>query len=367
MPNSETEFLSLFGWDGFFESQMTHFLSQNLVPARVICEERNLYRVQLDIEKVAWASISGKMQFNARTRADYPAVGDWVLLESEGNSDRAIIHSICPRKTVIQRKQVGSNTDIQILSSNVDYVFVTTSANDDLNYRRVERYLAVAWESGSTPIILLTKADVCAEKISEITTNVRMEFPGVEVFSLSQDEFEKAEFFPDYLKTGKTSVVIGSSGVGKSTLVNFLIGDEQIKTQDVRKADGKGRHTTTSRSLYVSRYGGLIIDTPGMRELQLSDHADGVKTQFADIETLIEGCRFTDCQHRTEPGCKIIEALEDNSLSETRWISYQKLIAEVRHSLRKQNRALASEDRKLWRKRSLDARTTGLTKRGRWR
>lgn len=364
MLNSQKEFLSLFGWDGFFESQNTNLVSISLVPARVICEERNLYRVQLDIDNVLLASISGKMQFNAMTRADYPAVGDWVLAEASDQSDRAIIHHVCPRKTVIQRKQVGSSADIQILSANVDYVFVTTSASDDLNYRRIERYLAVAWESGSTPIILLTKADICAEEVFNIAANVRLEFPGVEVYTLSKNEFEKAEFLSDYLKKGTTSVVVGSSGVGKSTFVNFLIGQEQIKTQDVREGDGKGRHTTTSRSLYVSRYGGLIIDTPGMRELQLAHHAEGVKTQFADIESLIAGCRFTDCQHRTEPGCKIIEALEDDSLSEDRWKSYQKLAAEVRHGLRKQNRALTAEDRKLWKKMSINARNKGLTKKG---
>lgn len=364
MLNSQKEFLSLFGWDGFFESQNAILVSQNLVPARVICEERNLYRIQLDIDKVLWASVSGKLQFNAVTRADYPAVGDWVLVEAADQSDRAVIHHICPRKTVIQRKQVGSSADIQILSANVDYVFVTTSANDDLNYRRIERYLAVAWESGATPIILLTKADICADEVLAIATNVRKEFPGIEVYTLSNTEFENAEFLSYYLKEGKTSVVVGSSGVGKSTLVNFLIGQEQIKTQDVREADGKGRHTTTSRSLYVSRYGGLIIDTPGMRELQLADHAEGVSLQFADIENLIAGCRFTDCQHRTEPGCKIIEALDDESLSEDRWKSYQKLAAEVRHGLRKQNRALAAEDRKLWKKMSITARNKGFAKKG---
>ncbi len=364
MLNSQKEFLSLFGWDGFFESQNTNSIYHNLVPARVICEERNLYRVQLSFNNVAWASVSGKMQFNAMTRANYPAVGDWVMVEANDQSDRVIIQHICPRKSVIQRKQVGSSADIQILSANVDYVFVTTAVSGDLNFRRMERYLAVAWASGATPIILLTKSDICAEEIFDIANKVREEFPGIEVYTLSMNEFEKAEFFSDYLRKGKTSVVIGSSGVGKSTLVNYLIGLEQIKTQGVREADGKGRHTTTSRSLYVSRYGGLIIDTPGMRELQLADHADGVSAQFADIEGLTTGCRFTDCQHQTEPGCKIVEALEDDSLNEERWKSYQKLAAEVRHGLRKQNRALASEDRKLWKKMSINARNKGLGRRG---
>lgn len=364
MLNSEKEFLSLFGWDGFFESQIANVVLQNSVPARVICEERNLYRVQLGLTNVLWASVSGKMQFTATTRVDFPAVGDWVLVEAHGPSDRAVIHHIVPRKTMIQRKQVGSSADLQILSTNVDYVFVTTSVNDELNYRRIERYLAVAWESGSTPVILLTKSDICTTEIVDVINDVRREFPGVDVYALSKDSFEEAHFLSGYLTEGKTSVVVGSSGVGKSTLVNFLIGGDQIKTQDVRVADGKGRHTTTSRSLYLSHYGGLIIDTPGMRELQLSDHEEGVKAQFADIENLIADCRFTDCQHETEPDCAIKKAIDDSSLTDVRWKSYQKLAAEVRHGLRKQNSALAAEDRKIWKKMSIGSRNKDLTKKG---
>lgn len=363
MLSSEKEFLFLFGWDGFFASQCPDLVSRSLVPARVICEEKNLYRIQVGMDHVLWASISGKMQFKARTRIDYPAVGDWVLVEipdQAGQADRGIIQQIVSRKTVIHRKQVGSSADMQILATNVDCIFVTTSMNEDLNYRRLERYLAVAWESGSMPVILLTKADLCAEENTSIAMDVQREFPGVAVHVLSKEVFDQAEFLGEYLKPGKTSVFIGSSGVGKSTLVNFLIGngqvEEPIKTQEVREGDGKGRHTTTSRHLYVSRYGGLIIDTPGMREIQLSDHAEGIRTQFSDIEDLIKGCRFSDCQHQTEPGCAVKEAYEDGTLSEERWHSYQKLEAEVRHGLRRQDKVLLAEDRKIWKKISINAR-----------
>lgn len=361
MLSSEKEFLSLFGWDDFFASCEKINLTCSLFPARVICEERNLYRVQAGLHNVLWASVSGKMQFNAATRVDYPAVGDWVMIELPEQSDRGVIHQVLPRKTILHRKQVGSSADMQILSTNVDYVFVTTSINEDLNYRRVERYLTVARDAGSVPIILLTKADLYAEEIFEIVAKVQKEFPGVQVHALSKNNFAEATFLSEYIQTGKTSVFLGSSGVGKSTLVNFLIDSEnaekeQIKTQDIRESDGKGRHTTTSRSLYLSHYGGLVIDTPGMRELQLSDHAEGIKSQFADIEELIQSCRFSDCQHQTEPDCAIREALLNEALSEARWQSFQKLEAEVRHGLRKQNRALAAEDRKLWKKISINAR-----------
>jgi ribosome biogenesis GTPase / thiamine phosphate phosphatase len=362
MINSEQEFLSLFGWDDFFESQKTENDSYNLKPARVICEERNLYQVQIDTDKAILAAVSGKLQFNAATRADYPAVGDWVLISNDPEADRAIIHSICPRKMVIQRKQVGSSADIQILSTNVDTVFITTSANDDLNFKRIERYLSIAWDSKATPVILLTKADVCVDDIENILEKTKNEFPAVAVFALSQNNFEQADFFSEYLKKGTTSVFIGSSGVGKSTLVNYLIGEDVAKTQSIREDDSKGRHTTTARSLYVSRYGGLIIDTPGMRELQLSDHTEGLKAQFAEIDELINLCKFSDCKHLTEPGCQILKALENESLSLDHWNSYQKLANEVRHGLRKQNRAIAAEDRRVWKKLTTDARERGLHK-----
>lgn len=359
---SEKEFSFLFGWDDFFESHSSNFASTSLIRARVICEERNLYRVQTDHKKTQWASVSGKLQFNAKARADFPAVGDRVLIKEE--SDRAVIHYVLPRKSVLQRKQVGSSADMQILATNVDTMFIATSANRDLNFQRIERYLAVAFESGATPILLLTKADICAGDIDEIIGKVRECFPKISVFPLSKEDFSKADFLAEFLKPGGTSVIVGSSGVGKSTLVNFLIGTEQIKTQEVRDSDSKGRHTTTSRSMYVCRYGGLIIDTPGMRELQLLDHEEGVKSQFADIEELIPQCRFSDCRHETEPGCAVKEALTEGLVSESRWRNYQKLEAEVRHGLRRQNRILLTEDRKIWKKQSLEARQRRISRRG---
>jgi ribosome biogenesis GTPase len=364
MSIPEKEFLNLFGWSDFFENQLSQPVSSSLFPARVICEERNLYRVQSGLNQIFWASVTGKMQYNAMNRGDYPAVGDWVMVELPPQSDRGVIHQVLQRTTSIYRKQVGSSADMQILSTNVNYAFITSSMNTDLNYRRIERYLAVAWDSGCTPVILLTKADVCTDEVHDVIADVEHEFPGVQVHALSKDNFESAYFLAEYLKAGTTSVFIGSSGVGKSTLVNFLIGQEQIKTQDIRGDDDKGRHTTTSRHLYMSRYGGLVIDTPGMRELQLSDHSEGVSSQFSDIEELISSCRFGDCQHETEPGCAIKEALDSESLSVERWQSYQKLEAEVRHGLRKQNKALASEDRKIWKKLTSDGKRMGKAKRG---
>ncbi len=367
MYSSEKEFLNLFGWNSFYNEQNSIQDLKSLVPARVICEERNLYRLQLGLEKNLWATISGKLQFSASSRADYPAVGDWVMVEVDDNSNRGVIHKICPRKSIIYRKQVGSSSDMQILSTNVDYIFITTSVNEDLNFRRIERYLTVAWDSGAVPVILLTKVDICSVKIESVIAQVQLEFPGVQTYAISKNEFESASFFSDYLKSGKTTIFIGSSGVGKSTLVNFLtgqMGHTEIKTKEIREADGKGRHTTTSRNLYVSRFGGLVIDTPGMRELQLSDHAEGIQTQFSDIELLITTCRFSDCKHDTEPNCAIKKALTEKIISEERWERYQKLEREVRHMMRKQDKVLSAEDKKLWKKRSIFARNKGRSKKG---
>jgi ribosome biogenesis GTPase len=362
MTNSSQEFLRLFGWDSFFESHLGQ-VSRSLFPARVICEERNLYRVQTGLTTAVWAAVSGKLQFNSNSRADFPAVGDWVLIDLPEQADRGVIQQIIPRKTIIYRKQVGT-ADMQILSTNVDYAFVTTSVNEDLNFRRLERYLAVAREAGTIPVILLTKADICQEKIVGIVEEVQKAFRDIDVHAVSQGHFDEAYFLPHYLVEGSTSIVIGSSGVGKSTLVNYLIGEEKIEVQEIREYDGRGRHTTTSRNLYRSRFGGLVIDTPGMRELQLSDHAEGVAEQFADIEELLRSCRFSDCQHRTEPGCAVKNAMDEGSISQDRWKSYEKLEAEVRHGLRKQNKAIASEDKKVWKRRSREVRGNGRMKKG---
>ncbi|MGE0614637.1 MAG: ribosome small subunit-dependent GTPase A [Bacteriovoracia bacterium] len=354
------------GWDGFFESQNLGLLSPAWRPARVICEERGLYRVQFSETDMRWACVSGKMQFNADGRESYPAVGDWVLVDTPNPHDRGVIHGVYPRKTVIQRKQAGTAGGMQILAANVDTIFITTSLNEDLNHRRLERYLVMAWESGCTPVILLTKADLCADTgdVEAAVWDAQRTFPGVDVHALSQANFAQAEFFAAYLEVGKTAVVVGSSGVGKSTLVNYLIDDDRIRTQAIREDDARGRHTTTSRALYVSRFGGLVIDTPGMRELQLADHEEGVSAQFADIEEWAQSCRFNDCQHDTEPDCAVKSARANGELGEDRWASYLKLAAEVRFEMRKQDKALASEQRKLWKKRSKEAAQRSKSKRG---
>lgn len=355
--HSDKEFLYQFGWNGFFESHFAQINESELektAVARVICEERNLYRLQFSNEIKLWGSVTGKIQFEAGNREDFPAVGDFVLAEISG--ERAVIKQVLERKTILKRKQVGSVLGIQILSTNVDYAFITTSMNEDLNIRRLERYITLVSDARVTPVIVLTKADLYLGDQSEVIQKVQKAFSAVEVHVVAQNSFAEARFLPELVCRGTTSVFIGSSGVGKSTLVNFLIGEYKMKTQEIREDDDKGKHTTTSRQLFVSRFGGLVIDTPGMRELQLLDHEEGLHSQFEDIEEISKSCKFTDCYHQTEPGCAINAAIAAGELETERWNSYQKLLKEIRHMQRKQDKALASEDKKAWKKLTMSVR-----------
>jgi ribosome biogenesis GTPase len=366
---SDAEFLNRYGWSEFFEKALSHspvaslLASSELRLARVVCEERKLYRLQISITQETWGAVSGKMIRDASSRPDFPAVGDWVLIEEPVGNERAIIHEILPRHTVVVRKQVGESVDVQILSSNVDTVFVTSSLNEELNFRRIERFLTVSREGGATPILLLTKSDLLGDDADEFVAEARREFAGTKVYPLSQDELESTSVFAEVLKPGTTSVFLGSSGVGKSTIVNYLIGEERIETQEVREKDGKGRHTTTSRNMYLSRFGGMIIDTPGMREVQLSDHGEGLSEQFADVEELILKCRFSNCKHADEPGCSIRGSLASGTLTEERWNSFLKLEAETLARRTKKERVTVVDEKQASKKLMLDARNRGRSKR----
>lgn len=364
MSNIDTEFLSHQGWDVFYEQIFKDPFLSALTPARVIGEERELYRLQWQKDETCWGAITGKLQYRAKGREDFPAVGDWVLIDLPSGSDRAVIHAVCPRKSVIERRQAASSTaERQIIAANVDTVFIATSLNEDFNLRRLHRYVAVVLETKAQPVILLTKSDLLPDGGKEQRRAVEQEFPAIQVHSLSMSAYEQAGFFNDYLQDGKTVVVVGSSGVGKSTLVNYLIGKESLKTQEIRESDGRGRHTTTARFLFPTRFAGWIIDTPGMRELSLLDHEEGLSAQFSEIEEILGTCRFSDCKHETEPGCAVQMALDQGLITLDRWESYLKLAAEVRHAQRKHDHKLLAEDRKRWKKMTLQGRALGENKR----
>ena len=300
-------------------------LHEGLHLGRVSEQHRELYAVITGNGEVR-ASVSGKLAFNARGSADFPAVGDWVLLDrADGNAGNAVIHQVLRRKSIFERKGAGTAHTTQIVAANIDVVFICMSLNADFNLRRLERYLSIAWNSGATPVIVLTKADLC-DDVSERLEEIATVSVGTDVVVCSCVEDGGVRGVLPYIAKGRTIAFIGSSGVGKSTLINRLMGRDVLATREIDEND-RGRHATTSRQLLLLPGGGMVIDTPGMRELQL-ESTDLGKT-FEDIQALAEGCRYRDCSHGSEPGCAVRGAIQAGTLSEERFGSYRKLLREV--------------------------------------
>lgn len=289
-------------------------LYKELYIGRVISEYKNLYKVVTEDGELT-AEISGKLRFKVKNVSDYPAVGDFVMIDrTEDISGNAIIHTILTRKSAFIRKAAGTSNDNQIVASNIDTVFICMSLNNDFNIRRIERYLGIAWDSGAKPVIVLTKSDLCkdlSEKLTEIDT-VAMGVDVIVTSSMSEDGYLPIK---SYLGSGKTIAFIGSSGVGKSTLINKVIGENILETNGIRN-DDKGRHTTTRREMIVIPNGGVVIDTPGMREIGI-ESVDLSKT-FTDIDELSAKCKFSDCTHSNEPKCAVQEAIRAGLLSKDR-------------------------------------------------
>lgn len=313
---------------GLSERFMTEStLYKGLYIGRVVSQYKNLYKIVTESGELT-AEVSGKFRFNTKTVSKYPAVGDFVMMDRVNDeSGNAIIHHVLTRKSAFIRKAAGTANDEQIVASNVDTVFICMSLNNDFNLRRIERYLGIAWDSGASPVIVLTKSDLC-DNISEKLAELDMVACGVDVIvtsSISEDGYLSVR---DYIHSGKTVAFIGSSGVGKSTLINRLIGESVIATKETRN-DDKGRHTTTRREMFILSNGGVVIDTPGMREIGL-ESADLSKT-FADITALSTRCKFKDCTHSNEPNCGVQEAINQGLLSKDRLESYLKLKKETKY------------------------------------
>ncbi|MBS4177987.1 ribosome small subunit-dependent GTPase A [Lederbergia citrea] len=340
--------LQTLGWNQFFETEFLTYKEEGYTVGRVALEHKRLYRVFTEDSEVL-AEVSGKFRFNSLGRGDYPAVGDWVVMTVRPEEGKATIHAILPRKSKFSRKVAGVTTEEQIVAANVDHVFIVAALNADFNVRRIERYMLTAWESGANPVIVLSKADLC-DDVDEKVRKTETVAIGVPIHVVSAEQNIGLEGLSAYLEKGRTIALLGSSGVGKSTLVNAFTGKESLKTGGIREGDDRGRHTTTHRELIVLDQGGILIDTPGMRELQLWEADTGLGQGFADIEVLGEQCKFRDCQHNGEPGCAVGQAITDGELDLERFKSYLKLQKELAYLDRKEDKQLAIAEKEKWKK-----------------
>jgi ribosome biogenesis GTPase len=340
--------LSALGWSEFFEEYFRPYAAQGYTSGRVALEHKGFYRVYTEYGDLL-AEIAGKLRHEAANRADLPAAGDWVALRPRPEEGRATIHAILPRKSKFARKTAGERTEEQIVGANIDTVLLMMSLNQDFNLRRIERYLAVAWESGANPVVVLSKADLCADAAAS-AAEIQKVAAGVPWHAISVVTHEGLDALSQYFGCGQTVALLGSSGVGKSSLINHLLGREQLRVQEVREDDDRGRHTTTHRELILLPQGGLVLDTPGMRELQLWDAQEGVTRAFDEIEELASQCYFRNCQHKDEPRCAVREALETGALDEARYRNYDKLQRELRYLETKQDKGAQIAEKKKWKK-----------------
>jgi ribosome biogenesis GTPase / thiamine phosphate phosphatase len=335
--------LEKYGWNDRFAAAFAEIAAAGRIPARVVLEHTHIYRVAIE-DGETLARVSGRLRHRAGIRSEFPAVGDWVALEPVADGD-ARIHAVLPRVSRFSRRAAGDATEEQVVAANIDVVFLVGGLDRDFNPRRLERYLVVAWESGATPVILLNKADL-VDAPEQYADQVRAIAPGVDVHALSARDPQTLDVVRQYLSVGRTAALLGSSGVGKSTIVNRLVGFDLLRTQDVRVTDNRGRHTSTARQLVLLESGGILIDTPGMRELQLWESGDALGDTFADIVSTAASCRFRDCRHLQEPGCAVRAAVASGTVPAARLESFHKLAAEREHQERQLDaRALIDDKR----------------------
>lgn len=306
---------------------------------RVVSQEKGMYRIAGPEGEQA-ACLSGKFRLGVETASEYPVVGDYVLVDAS-RGELAVIKRVLPRKSLFVRKAAGTKRTEQAVAANIDTVFLCMALNRDFNLRRLERYLAVAWDSGATPVALLTKADL-ADDLEEKTAAVQRTAPGTALIVTSALESLGLDQLAPYLEEGATVAFVGSSGVGKSTLVNRFLGEERLATNGLRN-DDRGRHTTTRRELLCLPCGAMVIDTPGMRELGMWETGDGLGAAFSEIEALSAACRFRNCTHTSEPGCAVQAAIAAGELDLERWLSYRKLAAESAYAKNAEQSAYAKE------------------------
>jgi ribosome biogenesis GTPase len=336
--------LTTYGWSERFQRDFAPYAAEGLIPGRVVVQQRGRWRLVTEAGEID-AELAGRFVREA-AEGGFPVAGDWVAVQPGG-----LIRAVLPRTSAFTRWAAGPAGGVQVAAANVDVAFLTASLNADLNLRRLERYLAAAYQSGAQPVIVLTKADAC-DDVAAATAEVERVAFGVPVLPVSALTGQGLEAVTAYLAPGRTAVLLGSSGVGKSTLVNALAGRERMATRAIREDDARGRHTTTHRELILLPSGGLILDTPGMRELGLHDAEAGVAQVFGDLEAEVEAlaadCRFADCRHQREPGCAVQAALAEGRIDAARLASWRKLQRELAHERRREDPLARKAEQKRW-------------------
>jgi ribosome biogenesis GTPase / thiamine phosphate phosphatase len=320
--------LSELGFNDWFRKRRDELHKTELNVARITRVDRDRYLVRNERGEVR-AEATGRLLYAADMNQDLPCVGDWTLVQYYNDGAFAIIHELLPRRTFLRRKLAGKRVDYQMIASNIDVAFIMQSCDSDFNIRRMERYIVMVKDGRIEPVILLSKTDLIgAEGLEKRLSDIGRACSGVRVIAFSSKTGVGLQTLRETLEKGKTYCLLGSSGVGKTTLLNHLLGREEFETQPVREKDGKGRHTTARRQLTLLGNGALLIDTPGMRELGMIGASSGIDETFSDIHALSADCRFKDCTHTTETGCSVLAAVGNKELSEERYRSYLKLMKE---------------------------------------
>ncbi|MDD5190466.1 MAG: ribosome small subunit-dependent GTPase A [Dehalococcoidales bacterium] len=355
LNNNGLPSLEKLGWDAFFAGAFQSLTLENCIPGRVTGQERNRYKVHHHLGE-CFATLSGRAIFREMPGDIRPTVGDWVALRSVNAGSDALIEAILPRKGKLSRQLAGGRdrfaggtTGEQVVAANVDTVFIVSGLDNKHNAspRRIERYLALAWSAGASPVIICNKTDVCPD-VPAYIAEIEQIALGVPIIPISATQKTGLDGLDEYLTPGKTAAFLGSSGVGKSSIINALLGEELLKVGEVRENDARGRHTTTRRELFFLPRGGMVIDTPGMREIHLWGEEDDISGAFQDIADLAVGCRFRDCLHRKEPGCAVQQAINDGVLDEHRLLNYRKLQREISYQAARQSGKARLEEKTKW-------------------